>query len=469
MPTYLTPGSYIEEISTLPASVAPVSTAIPAFIGYTGDITLINKPTRITSFVEYVQLFGNAPVQPLTIVCNPTTGELLEAVVTSPQSPFRMFHTVQLYFANGGGPCYIISVGDYSPATPAKGDLDTSTAISGLSLLAKEDEPTLIVFPDATGFTTNGDPLGQMEALYVEALAQCEDLKDRFVIMDLKRNSDIPDVTNNPITIATPSPHGDFRQSIGLQSLKYGAAYFPWILTSLRYNYVDGSVQFQGGPLNGLLLNSGGLVTDAIVNEAKALINALGVVMPPSGAIAGIYASVDRTRGVWKAPANVSVASVAKPDKKITDEIQENMNIDTNGGKSINAIRAFTGRGNLVWGARTLAGNDAEWRYIPVRRLFIFVEESIKKATENVVFEANDTNTWVKVKGTIQNFLTTLWRQGALAGAKPEDAFFVKVGLGETMIPQDILEGNLIVEVGMAAVRPAEFIILRFSHKLQES
>ncbi len=138
-------------------------------------------------------------------------------------------------------------------------------------------------------------------------------------------------------------------------------------------------------------------------------------------------------------------------------------------GKAVNAIRSFTGRGILVWGARTLAGNDNEWRYVPVRRLFIYVEESIKKATEFVVFEPNDGNTWLRVKTMIQNFLLNLWKDGALAGAVPDDAFFVKVGLGETMTSQDILEGKLIIEIGMAAVRPAEFIILKFSHKLQES
>ena len=106
---------------------------------------------------------------------------------------------------------------------------------------------------------------------------------------------------------------------------------------------------------------------------------------------------------------------------------------------------------------------------MPVRRLYIFIEESVKKATEFVVFEPNDANTWLRVKTMIENFLILLWRDGALAGAKPDEAFFVKVGLGQTMTSLDILEGRMNVEIGMAAVRPAEFIILKFSHKLQES
>ncbi|RPD38904.1 phage tail sheath family protein [Chitinophaga barathri] len=190
--------------------------------------------------------------------------------------------------------------------------------------------------------------------------------------------------------------------------------------------------------------------------------------LPPSGAVAGIYAATDRSRGVWKAPANVSLRSVVTPAYKLTDQEQSTLNVHET-GKSINAIRAFTGKGILVWGARTLAGNDNEWRYINVRRFFNYVEESTKKASEPFVFEGNDANTWVRIRAMIENFLTLQWRQGALAGATTKQAFYVKVGLNETMTAQDILEGRLIVEIGMAAVRPAEFIILRFSHKMQES
>jgi phage tail sheath protein FI len=192
-------------------------------------------------------------------------------------------------------------------------------------------------------------------------------------------------------------------------------------------------------------------------------------ILPPSGAMAGIYARVDNERGVWKAPANVSVTYAKGTLVNITDNIQDNLNIDVDAGKSVNAIRSFSGKGVLVWGARTLAGNYNEWRYVPVRRFFNMVEDSVKKSTFWAVFEPNDANTWVKVKSMIENYLTLLWRQGALAGAKPEEAFFVEVGLNKTMTFVDILEGRMIVKIGMAAVRPAEFIILEFSHKVQTS
>jgi hypothetical protein len=216
------------------------------------------------------------------------------------------------------------------------------------------------------------------------------------------------------------------------------------------------------------LLEATLVTVDPVYAGIKQAIAVNGIIIPSSGAVVGVYAAVDSDRGVWKAPANVSLNGVVRPTIKIDSQTQEDLNVHTT-GKSVNVIRSFTGKGVLIWGARTLAGNDNEWRYVPVRRLYITMEESIKKATEFVVFEPNDVNTWVRTKTLIENYLSGLWRQGALAGAKPEDAFFVNVGLGETMTAQDILEGRMIVEIGVAAVRPAEFIIIKFSHKLQES
>jgi phage tail sheath protein FI len=202
-----------------------------------------------------------------------------------------------------------------------------------------------------------------------------------------------------------------------------------------------------------------------IVNEIYKELSKI----PPSGAVCGVYAMVDNQRGVWKAPANVSLATVSKPIVKIDDAQQEDLNVDVIGGKSINAIRSFTGKGTLVWGARTLAGNDNEWRYISVRRFFNMVEESIRNATGWAVFEPNDASTWIRVKAMIENYLTNLWKAGAMAGASSDQAFFVNIGMGTTMSQVDILEGRMNVEIGMAVVRPAEFIVLKFSHKMQES
>lgn len=201
----------------------------------------------------------------------------------------------------------------------------------------------------------------------------------------------------------------------------------------------------------------------------RQLLGKQRLTLPPSPAMAGVYARVDRVSGVWKTPANVSLLGLSGPTHSITNDEQDGLNVDAVSGKSINAIRSFTGKGTLVWGGRTLAGNDNEWRYISVRRLFNLIEESVQKSTSFAVFESNDSTTWLKVKAMIDSYLYGLWQQGALAGSTPEQAFFVNVGLGKTMTSQDILEGRMNIEIGLAAVRPAEFIILKFSHKLQEA
>lgn len=151
--------------------------------------------------------------------------------------------------------------------------------------------------------------------------------------------------------------------------------------------------------------------------------------------MAGIYTMVDNTRGVWKAPANVSMNSVVSPAVNVSHEEQEELNVNPQ-GKSINAIRSFIGEGVLVWGARTLDGNSLDWRYINVRRTMIMLEESCRLAAQAMVFEPNTASTWVTIKAMISNFLTGIWKRGGLAGAVPEDAFSVHVGLGETMTPR---------------------------------
>ena len=470
---YTTPGVYIEEIPKFPPSIAAVETAIPAFIGYTEkakdvvDDDLILQPKRISSLVEYENYFG-APQEEENIKVTITEeldadGNVVERKATatlasSGRSLHVMYYALQLFFANGGGPCYVVSVGPYKALM---GPLLESELEAGLNPLAKEDEPTLIVFPEAQRLS-----IGSYKTLHVQALVQCADLKDRFVIMDLHGDTVDLNSAGGDLTAAVEN----FRTSgIDTANLKYGAVYAPNIATTLDFAYKETAIDVTLPDSTTVKLDTLATTDNQRYELAKAAILDLDCALPPSGAIAGIYASVDEERGVWKAPANVSVAAAIKPTIACSAAEQGGMNVDSKAGKSVNVIRAFTGRGTLVWGARTLAGNDNEWRYINVRRFFNMVEESTKNATEAFTFEPNDANTWVKVQAMIENFLTTLWRQGALQGVKPEHAFYVAVGLGKTMTALDILEGRMIVEIGMAAVRPAEFIILRFSHMMAQS
>jgi phage tail sheath protein FI len=490
-----TPGVYILEIPTFPPSVSAVGTGIPAFIGYTETAidslgkSLFNVPKRISSMLEYTNYFGGSPSEgeqdaiKVTVRDKKMDGstDLLSSSITvevdeTKRSPFLMYFSLQLYFANGGGPCYIISVGDYTKPNekPALGDItkpDEGGFLVGLQTLRSEDEPTLIVFPDGKGLNS-----ADYYTLQKTSLQQCNELQDRFAIIDVH----VKDDEANDLEKIKKT----FRDGIGTNFLKYGAAYFPQLETIFDFVYDEDKVKivhtvttvkndgtstdapgtFEGKKLKGDVKAGNVVLYERIKTEIKSA----GMILPASPAIAGVYASVDRDRGVWKAPANVSLNAVIKPSFKLNDKDQEDLNVSDT-GKSINAIRSFIGKGTMVWGARTLDGGSNDWRYIPVRRLFIMVEESVKKATYQFVFEPNDANTWVRVRAMIENFLTLLWRDGALAGTKPEQAFYVKVGLNQTMTAIDILEGRMIIEIGMAAVRPAEFIVLKFSHKMQES
>jgi len=462
MANYRTPGVYIEEISTLPPSVAEVATAVPAFIGYTEiGPAATDDPVveRVATMLEFESAFGGPSPAEFSITQavddngNPSADPAVSLV--APKTAFSLYYAIAHYFRNGGGPCYVVSVGDYG----AKPGADRMGVKGGLAALEKEDEPTLIVLTDAACVLSAAD----YYSVCGSALAQCRKLGDRFTILDVARQDGKTDVSV-------------FRNSSELSiNLMYGAAYHPYVQTSMAYAYDEAGVKIKRvaaagsafvaptGETLATIKNS----DTVLYNKVRSMLDAQRVVLPPSAAMAGIYARVDRERGVWKAPANVGMLAVLGPVAKITDEDQDLLNVDQTAGKSINAIRAFTGKGTLVWGGRTLAGNDNEWRFVSVRRLFITIEESTRKASAFAVFEPNDQSTWLKVKAMIESYLYGLWEQGALAGSKPEAAYYVHVGLGTTMTPQDVLEGRMIVEIGIAAVRPAEFIVLRFSHKLQ--
>ena len=240
-------------------------------------------------------------------------------------------------------------------------------------------------------------------------ITHCERQKYRFAVVDSPAN--VGNATNL-------NPRND-------NDSKYAAFYYPWI-------------------------------------EISDPVTGARITVPPGGHVCGIYALTDTTRGVFKSPANETVAGALDLEYAVNDRTQDILN-----PRGVNVIRRFPGRGIRVWGARTLS-SDPLWKYISVRRLFIFIEASIYQSTQWVVFEPNDQRLWARVKQTVILFLRTQWREGALMGAKEEEAFLVAVGR-ETMTEDDILNGRLIIEVGIAPVRPAEFVIFRFYQRTIEA
>lgn len=489
------PGTFIEELPAVPATISSVETSIPAFVGYSEKAqhkgqSLLLRPTRISSMEEYRRYFGGkSNIQNISVVLDDYADRGVQEIRPDKTQHYLMYDSLRLFFENGGGSCYIVSVGFYGTA-PTYGDETNPNNVglrNGLRALEAYDEPTLLLFPDAVIVEdAPGNPgfyhLQQM------ALQQCGQLQDRFCILDLKQNNK----ANHADSVK------EFRNNIGISHLEFGAAYSPFLITSYVFEpdlemFGDSIYSSNGeqvplqelctSPAESALLKTYSEARDESSRKAAqaklfrehklmAMI-VLGIkkrvcTIPPSGAIAGIYAQIDRNRGVWKAPANVSMTGAAALTHDINQWEQEDMNFHQS-GKSINAIRFFTGKGILVWGARTLAGNDHEWKYISVRRLYIMIRESCMDYLSTVRNEPNDANTWATVKAALENYLIVLWRKGAITGAKPEEAFFVKVGLGSTMTAIDVTEGRILVTAGVAVVRPAEFIILHLGQQMAPS
>lgn len=394
---------------------------------------------------------------------------------------FVLYDSIRLFYDNGGGVCYVASIGTYEQFENSNPTWDNHY-IPALNSLRNIDEVTLLLAPDAAMLL--GDKLQDLQK---QMLIQCGELGDRFAILDLIEEDSLQTTLSN------------FRNGV-TDHLSYGAAYYPNLISSYSKEIDFESIIIALGGVPKILegikeendknhldnlfkaIDTADIKEDEKKLRIKAIIpqipgyaeklaelQAEACVIPPSGAIAGIYAANDSSKGVWQAPANVGIASISGLTRRLSDADQADMNVDANTGKSVNAIRYFAGKGILVWGTRTLDGNSNEWRYVPVRRLFNYIEESVQKSTNWAVFQPNDANTWVKIQCQIENFLNNLWRDGALAGSTPEKAYYVRVGLDVTMTAADILAGYLIVEIGIAAVRPAEFIVLKFSHKLQEA
>jgi phage tail sheath protein FI len=275
----------------------------------------------------------------------------------------------------------------------------------GLGGLAAVDEITMLCIPDLATISENGDDT-MFRDVQGKMLAHAEGAKDRIAILD-------------PPAGLLPQEVLEWRMTTAGYDSKFATLYYPWLE-----------------------------VMDPLTRRP--------IMVPPSGHMAGVWARTDNTRGVHKAPANEVVLGVNGLAFQITHEEQGGLN-----QRGINCIRAFPGRGIRVWGARTLS-SDPEWRYLNVRRLFNYISESIMEGTQWAVFEPNDERLWIRLRIAVSSFLTRTWREGALFGATPDEAFYVKCD--EETNPPDVIDaGQVVMEIGISPVKPAEFVIFRIS------
>ena len=393
MPIHLTPGVYVEEVSRGPKPIEMVGSSVCAFIGVAPDPgAFLHRPKPVNNWLHFVRLF--AP------------GE-------KPKST-RLAQAVAAFFDNNGSRCYVLNVGEGgSIAGRVSGGQR-----QGIAALEPVEEVSLVAAPgysDAPSYET--------------LLGFCERTKRCFAILDCPEELESFEALATVATAeATPPAGGRGRvgpgggtsdEAKGYRARKssYGAYYAPYITCRDPF-------------------------------DPSVLVN-----IPPSGAMAGIYARVDAERGIHKAPANEPVAGVTNLAYQITREDQGPLN-----QAGVNVIRHFPAEGTRVWGARTL--DPDEWKYINVRRLFIMVRESIARHTNWVVFEPNDVTLWGHLKRDLSHFLLRLYQQGALMGRTPQEAFFVKCD-HETNPPEVIDAGEVRVMVGIAPVKPAEFVIFQ--------
>jgi phage tail sheath protein FI len=507
MPEYLAPGVYIEEIERGPKPIEGVATSTAAFLGETARGT--TKPKLITSYSQYLRLFGSMFAE----------GKYMP-------------YAIKGFFDNGGRRCYIARiVGADAVAAEATIDAYTIRAIGagsagnriwvrlgpGTSKTGPEKEPVgfrLQLYywgqlpADGEPFDPEENPDTLPRPTMVEDFDDLNlepehpDYFDKrvnhgnssLIEIEVAPGAEIPgEVTGQaladgedgdaPTVVEFEGKHAEADKRTGLSALNldpyrevaivHAPAAPDVVLKAVITHCVNNRFRFAvldaaKGEANASNLDP------RTANDTKYAAfyypwlevsdprTGARTSVPPGGYVCGIYARSDNTRGVFKAPANETVAGALDLEFDIDHGTQEVLN-----PRGVNVIRRFPGRGIRVWGARTLS-SDPLWKYVSVRRLFIFIEASIYTSTQWVVFEPNDQRLWARVKQTVTLFLRTQWREGALFGAKEEEAFSVMVG-PETMTENDILNGRLIIEIGIAPVRPAEFVIFRVYQKTQEA
>lgn len=452
MAKYSAPGIYVEEIPHSPEIETSTDGAV--FLGYTekhenlqGE-NLCDLPTLIHSLREFELLFGFAQNEEnLTIFDDSTaTLEKISVGFEGSKSLHNLYYSLQAFFSQGASSCTIVSVGKYKRLGEP---LMAEDFEKGLAFLQKTNNNFLIAVPESQNLAESDFYAVQQSILEYCARNKC------FAILDL------PPASKDNYREMVSS----YREKLESPHLSYGSAFFPNLITLFPYA-CDKSVLKIKKLGEEFSLASFKTNNPLRYKKYAEVLTQFFAEVPPSAAVAAAFLKNDNDKGISKAPANIALQNVRQLAVPLSNSEQDFLTIDADSGKSINAIRNFTGRGNLIWGSRTLDGNSNEWRYIPTRRFANLLENDLINALKPFGLEENSQTIWTEIKNKTQNYLLNFWQYGALQGMKPAQGFFVRCGLGETMTAQDILEGNLLLEVGFAPARPAEFIVLHIQQKM---
>ncbi|WP_405432390.1 phage tail sheath family protein [Micromonospora sp. NBC_00617] len=398
MPSYFSPGIYVEEVPSGARPIGPASTSIAAFVGVAPNRGAhLGKAVPVNNWTEFLRLFAD--------------GNQVEST--------PLARAVFGFLDNGGARCWVVNVGEGGAIT------GTGQRRGGLQLLEAIDEISIIAAPGFHDVVSHEALLSMAERTRT-MVAICDPAPDIDDISALTRvatasSGKPPKPAEGAATSAGPGGSGGGEgPAYRPRQSEFGAFYYPWIE-----------------------------VRDPISGELE--------LTPPSGHLAGIWARTDALRGVHKAPANEPVRGAVNLGYLVTRPEHDVLN-----PKGVNVIRYFAGEGIRVWGARTLAAEASEWRYLNVRRLSIAIEQAIANGTRWMVFEPNDFTLWRSIRRDIGAFLTRVWRDGALLGRSPEEAFFVKCD--EETNPVDVRDaGMVIAHIGIAVVKPAEFVVFKLS------
>jgi phage tail sheath protein FI len=414
---FLSPGVYVLEVPSAAAPIAGVGTSTAGFVGLvTNEVVMPFKPGRPLD-PNHIVPEDRYPIAPANEPQLITNWEEFKKSFGNVQDGNRVLaNAVYGFFNNGGTRCWVTRVTSLMEDTTHTPAVDpVADALAGFEAI---DEIAIVAVPTSTslGAGEAAANLARRVAVRELVLSHCERMEDRFAIVDGEESVD-GELTPPEIY---PNAAGNARG----RNSNYGAVYFPWI--DIGEKNANGDVRY----------------------------------MPPSGHIAGIYARVDTNRGVHKAPANEPIRGALGLKYRLSRSQQDGLNPD-----GINAIRQFNGN-ITVWGARTIGGDanitPQDFRFVSVRRLFNFLRESIDEGTQWVVFEPNTPNLWAKITRNVTAFLTNVWRSGALFGTTPQEAFYVKCD-AETNPPEIRDAGQVVTEIGVAVVKPAEFVIFRIS------